>query len=1104
MSIRLSPLMAALLAVALPSAPTTLWAAELGQIIVNDPGGSTQKVLNPGDTITYAGTGAALDVSKVGNSVTADQVTIKASGGAVGVQAGDGGRVELSNSSVQNPGAGTRQNAHAVLATGSGSVVSATNTDIVSAGSYSHGAFARNGGRIELDGGEVEATGYGSAAIRVEGAGSSIAAQNLSIRGGAYGVYVQQGKLELDNAQITTEGPGVTMYGASAKVELRDTDIDSGDSVGVQVEGGRFSMDGGAITSNNSVLRLSAGSASLKNVDLIANGGTLYGININGDNTAVELENVSLSVRGHVLSNGAWLPSLGTSLKAKNFSFDVSRVGIDNRAGRVTLEDGTITTHEQNGYGLYVSREYGSSAKTHAKNVQLETFGTSAVGALARLSGAEIQLQDSSVMTHGEGAYGLYATGSNAKMVAQNTTVTTYGDDASGVAMSNSAPVTLDNTHFDIHGHEARGIWSYVTAAGINNAVSLTNGSSISTQDGAALLTSGGNHAITLDNAKIVARAGGVEEEGTLLHSRAITVTSGGVSTVIETGQVTLNASQASLTGNVLMDSGVADISLKNSSVMTGALIEQGNGRINSLAVDDSSAWNVRGNSSLDHLSNTGTVAFVAPGAGGNFKTLTVKDYVGGGTLVMNTRLGDDTSPTDKLIIDGGTTTGTTALRVLNAGGEGGQTTYGIALVETINGGTTTVDAFRLDAGSTAYRSSSDTLALNGYDYSLLRGGNGGIEDDWYLTSDYTPPVDPPPVKPDPPLDPKPPVEPPVEPPVTPPVLPPVGPGFKNVSPESGAYMGNQLAVSRLFMHTLHDRSSTGSDAVSVGDGRRMWARAKGRHDSGLRMAEGDVRIKTDSAMVQLGGDVLRSPLGKDGAAYAGVMAGYGDAQTYSTSTIRAPETGDVSNIRARGKVSGYSVGVYGTFYQNDSTRLGAYGDVWVQYGQYSNRINSELGSASYRSKLWSVSVESGYAFQPFSAESVLGDLVVEPNVQLMYSRYDAKDAALQGTSMSSGKESNWNARLGVRLYPMVQAGSKQAGVRPFIEANWLYSGDTPSVQMGSNTLYAQPSRNALELKLGVEGRLSPQVDVSGHLFGQAGQHSQRGYGGMLNVGYRW
>lgn len=1097
--------MVALLAAVLPSAPTAVWAAELGQIIVNDPSGSIQKVLNPGDNITHAGNGAALDVAKVGNSVTADQVTIKASGGAVAVQASDGGRVELSNSTIQNLGAGLRQNAHAVLATGNGSVVTATNTNIDAAGSYSHGVFANNGGRIELSGGEVKAAGVGSAAISVEGVGSSVVAKNLTVQGDAHGVYVRQGKLEMEDAQIMSINSGVTMYGSASNVALSNTDINAGNVMGVRVEGGRFVMGGGSITANGSVLRLGQGAfASLEDVELVANGGTLYGIDINGSNATVELDSVSLSVRGHEMSNGVWLPSTGTSLKAKDFSFDVSRVGVDNRAGRVSLENGTITTHERNGYGLYVSREYGSSANINANNVQIETFGASAAGALARLSGAEIRLQDSTVTTHGEGAYGLYATGSNAKMIGHNTTVTTYGDNASGVTMSNSAPVTLDSTHFDIHGHEARGIWSYVTAAGINNAVSLTNGSSISTQDGAALLTSGGNHAITLDNAKIVARAGGVEEEGTLLHSRAITVTSGGVSTVIETGQVTLNASQASLTGNVLMDSGVADISLKNSSVMTGALIEQGNGRINSLAVDDSSAWNVRGNSSLDHLSNTGTVAFVAPGAGGNFKTLTVKDYVGGGTLVMNTRLGDDTSPTDKLIIDGGTTTGTTALRVLNAGGEGGQTTYGIALVETINGGTTTVDAFRLDAGSTAYRSSSDTLALNGYDYSLLRGGNGGIEDDWYLTSDYTPPVDPPPVKPDPPLDPKPPVEPPVEPPVTPPVLPPVGPGFKNVSPESGAYMGNQLAVSRLFMHTLHDRSSTGSDAVSVGDGRRMWARAKGRHDSGLRMAEGDVRIKTDSAMVQLGGDVLRSPLGKDGAAYAGVMAGYGDAQTYSTSTIRAPETGDVSNIRARGKVSGYSVGVYGTFYQNDSTRLGAYGDVWVQYGQYSNRINSELGSASYRSKLWSVSVESGYAFQPFSAESVLGDLVVEPNVQLMYSRYDAKDAALQGTSMSSGKESNWNARLGVRLYPMVQAGSKQAGVRPFIEANWLYSGDTLSVQMGSNTLYAQPSRNALELKLGVEGRLSPQVDVSGHLFGQAGQHSQRGYGGMLNVGYRW
>ena len=78
---------------------------------------------------------------------------------------------------------------------------------------------------------------------------------------------------------------------------------------------------------------------------------------------------------------------------------------------------------------------------------------------------------------------------------------------------------------------------------------------------------------------------------------------------------------------------------------------------------------------------------------------------------MLNNQLGDDSSPTDRLVIDGGSASGDTGLRVINAGGEGAYTTHGIRLVQTINGATTAADAFHLDAGSTGYRASADTLA---------------------------------------------------------------------------------------------------------------------------------------------------------------------------------------------------------------------------------------------------------------------------------------------------------------------------------------------------------------------------------------------------------
>lgn len=1108
----LNPIMIGLLAATLPVFAGSALSAELGQVIVNDANGGTQRTLNNGDTITYAGTGGAIDVSVAGNAVRGDGVTINAGSSSarttIGVRASAGGAAALTNSTITTLGDG--QGAHGVAALGAGSLITAGATQLITQGTYSHGAYAQNGGRIELDGGSVTTSGSGSAALRAEGANATISAKNVTITTAGYnasGAYAENGaRVTVEGGKITTTGgygDAINVNGANALVSLHGTEVNASSGMGARVQGGRFEMDGGSLTAGGAAVTLSSGAgaaatADIRNATLTSTGNVGYGININAKDTSAVVDNVSISALG-ALGTGVWLPSTGTAFTATRFDIKSGHVGIDNRAGVVTLTDGAITTQSDNAHGLYVSREYGSSASIKATRVNVDTYGDGAVGALARVGGAAITLEDVNITTRGVNAYGLFASGTGASLSALNTVVNTSGANASGLSMSNRAAVTLDNTRFTMQGAAANGIWSYLTTAGLNNSVTLRNGSQISTQDGVGLLASGGGHTFLVSDSGITARTGGDVDSGVLLHSRSVTVTSGGVSTVIESEQVTLDASNSVLTGDVLADSGTVDVALKNGSVLTGALVQRGPGRINSLTLDGASTWNVRNDSTLGTLNNAGTVAFVAPAGGAGFKILTVNNYVGGGTLVLNTRLGDDASPTDKLVIDGGTTSGNTSLRIMNAGGDGGQTQYGIRVVQTINGGTTTADAFHLDNGSTGYRASANTVSLNGYDYSLIRGGNGGIAPDWYLTSDYTPPTTPPgPVDPTDPTNPGNPA-PPIRPPE--PELP--GAGQKNVSPESGAYAGNRLAATRLFTHSLHDRvPAYVNDEANTGRG--VWARVQGRHDSGLRMAEGRVDVDTDSAMVQLGGDVLKAKVGKDGAVYAGLMGGYGDARSRSVSTLMLPGTTQQIRARARGKVSGYAVGLYGTVYQNDATRLGAYADTWLQYGRYNNQISSELGSVDYRSTVWSASLETGYAIKPFAEGSALETVIIEPNAQLVYSRYSAKDATLQGTRMRSGNDSAWQSRVGVRAYPL---GKPQAGtpaMRPFLETNWLHNGSNPSVRMGDNALDALPSRNALELKLGAEGRLSKAVQVSGHVFGQAGSHDQRGYGGMLNVSYRW
>ncbi len=118
------------------------------------------------------------------------------------------------------------------------------------------------------------------------------------------------------------------------------------------------------------------------------------------------------------------------------------------------------------------------------------------------------------------------------------------------------------------------------------------------------------------------------------------------------------------------------------------------------------------------------------------FKTVTTGNYIGtGGTLGLNTFLGTDGSPSDRLIINGGTATGNSQIRVTNAGGPGALTTgNGILVVDTINGGTTTPRMFTL----------AGPVVAGPYNYSLFRSTvDPSNPQAWFLRSTLDCALDP-------------------------------------------------------------------------------------------------------------------------------------------------------------------------------------------------------------------------------------------------------------------------------------------------------------------------------------------------------------------------
>lgn len=276
-------------------------------------------------------------------------------------------------------------------------------------------------------------------------------------------------------------------------------------------------------------------------------------------------------------------------------------------------------------------------------------------------------------------------------------------------------------------------------------------------------------------------------------------------------------------------------------------------------------------------------------------------DWTGtGGTVSFGTVLGDDSSLTDKLTI-GGAATGTTYVSVANEGGSGAQTLEGIELINT---GSSTEDAFvqqgRIVAGL--------------YDYSLQKGTLSGTNtNNWYLTSKVTN-VDP--------IDPVDPVDPTVP-----------EDDEHTYRPEAGSYASNLAAAASMFNTRLNDRQGEGYYVDRATGERRktnIWLRYEGSHNNS-QMHDGQLENSANRTVFQMGGDFLGGSTNDTDLWRLGAMAGYG----YQDTTTHNSLTGYSSDAR----VSGYSVGLYGTWYQNGQDHSGFYADTWALYNWFDNTL---------------------------------------------------------------------------------------------------------------------------------------------------------------------
>ncbi|MBJ8927697.1 MULTISPECIES: intestinal colonization autotransporter adhesin MisL [Citrobacter] len=712
--------------------------------------------------------------------------------------------------------------------------------------------------------------------------------------------------------------------------------------------------------------------------------------------------------------------------------------------------------------------------ETQAKNTivvgdraHIVTIGDSSEGLRTGQSGSTIRLGDgATIETSGASSTGIYAASSSKTELGNNATITVNGVSAHAVYSTNATVNLGENATINVNNSAKAASYSKAPRglyAASRGAINLAGG---------AAITMAGNHSN---------------------ESYAISTETGGIVDGSAGGRFLIDgdlhaAGATAANSSLPQQNSAIKLNMTDNSLWSGASyitsVTAGTGVI-SLQMSDAT-WNMTNSSTLTDLTlNGGSVVNFGHIDGEPWQTLTInEDFTGnGGKLVFNTVLNDDASETDKLKVLGNTA-GNAFVAVNNIGGTGAQTVEGIEIIEVAGNSDGTFEkAGRIVAGA--------------YDYNVVQKGSN-----WYLTS-FIPappdPEDPDPVDPhDPdPVDPDPvdPIIPEPEIPVAPPVT------EQQYRPEAGSYLANNYAANTLFMTRLHDRLGetqyidmlTGEKKVTS-----MWMRNVGAHTR-FKDGSGQLKTQSNSYVMQLGGDLAQwSSDGLD-RWHLGAMAGYANSQNRTQSSL--------TGYHSRGQVTGYSVGLYGTWYANDADKTGTYVDTWMLYNWFDNKVmGQEQATEKYKSSGITASVEAGYSFK--LGENERNSYWLQPKAQVVWMDVQADShREANGTRVKDNTDGNLMTRLGVKAFinghNAIDDG-KSREFQPFVEANWIHNTQTTRVKMDDVSNDMRGTKNIGELKVGVEGQITPRLNVWSNVAQQIGDKGYSDTRGMLGVKYNF
>lgn len=693
---------------------------------------------------------------------------------------------------------------------------------------------------------------------------------------------------------------------------------------------------------------------------------------------------------------------------------------------QVTLGNAEFTTSGTAAMGLFGTTDTGaSSTRISANQVRTTTTGADAFGLLADGDGTHISYDNGTVSTSGQGAHGVVLAGSPI-FDARNTTIIASGGASAGLLLLGEAP---GSQRADIIGGSIAS--SQATAIGVDGGTATIN--LTDTQ------VSGATNWLYVTPGNVQSAWGGL----------ALAVLDPTLDPAIPPPLLTRPVRAFSTPANLTLTA--------TNSTLTGAAVTQAGSTSTVNLVN--SVWNVTGNSNITNLVNDPSlIDFTAP-AGGVYKTLTVNNYSGDGTIALNTYLGTDGSPSDKVIIDGGTATGTSKLRIKNTGGPGALTQgNGILVVDTINDGTTDNGAFSLESPVTA----------GAHEYKLYRGGlNAGEAPNWYLRSAELV-VDPETGEVD---------EVQLYRPETAPAV---------IAPEVARQIAGRM------LDTFHDRMGDQYALLSSAERKAGWARVIGQ-----RMKQewsGSVEPKFDGNIWigQAGADLLERQRDDGLSDRLGFFGSYGQASGNVSGLVEGIEGNSAGSLR----MNAYGLGLYWSRLK----RTDWYWDNVLMANYFDGRSRSDRGvSAGLDGWGMTASTEFGYSFYPSP------DIMIQPQAQLFYQYTDIGDTKDQYSTIRFSGSGAVTGRLGILVQGNADNPDK---IRPYARFNlWRRMGHGETVVFGgSDALRTEYGSTSADVRVGLVAPITKQTQLyasAGYGFDLDGNQRQAYYGN-IGVRYKW